>query len=243
MIGSRITTYMRDLLPDWFSDPGYCELYGELDVQGFVSGVQELDQNFIPVLNFWRQCDINLTQKGSLRDFLHKDAAIIVSNNGYVPTTQSVLLRAWLNCTNAAYTANLKGKLYYIGYGYLLDSELKPLIMATYSIKEFKYNNLSYVFRHSPTLHIAPELLIDPYWRKLITECMIPVALTTKVRLGDCNRSIPKKYSKVIQNVDVKVHELSQFVLPVRMPSLTTDISKELTAATIDLTELPEVMF
>lgn len=234
---------MQTLLFKWFSTSDSDQAIGELNVQGFINGVQEFDRNFVPVSAIWKLSATVQSQERHLGDFLRRDVAIVVGSDPETITKQNTLLKEWLRYTQIAHAVYLKDKLYYIGHGYLLDSKFKPLIMATYSIKEFQQNHLSRVFIHSPTLHIAPELLVDPYWRKLVPECMIPIALESKTRLSVLNFHVPKKYANVVQNIDVKVHDLSQFILTIKMPSLTANVSEELLAATRNLIELPAVTY
>ena len=242
MTSPNLIRSMQTLLLRWFSVYNLnCDC--ELNVLGFINGVQEFDQNFVPVSAIWKLNATTSPQESHLSDFLHKDVAIIVNSTPRVVTNRSVLLKEWLNCSKVAQAVYLKDRLYYIGHGYLLDSKLKPLIMATYSIKEFKKECLSRVLMHSPTLHIAPELFVDPYWKKIIFECMIPTAVENKVRLSEINSYIPKKCVNVIQNIDVEVHDLSLFILSIKEPPLTMNISEELNTVTKDLTELPTVIY
>ncbi len=243
MISPNLKTIMQSLLFQWFSVSGSSGAQGELNVQGFLSGVQDFDYNCVPVAAIWKLKDGITSQERRLSDFFHKDVAIVVYSDPDTITRQTTLLRKWLGYTKVACAVHLKDKMYYIGRGYLLDSHFKPLIMATYSVKEFQRNHLSNVFVHSPMLHIAPEVLVDPYWKKLVTECMIPVALESKAKLFVLNSQVPKKYANVTQHIDVRIHDLSQFVLPIEMPPLTMNISEELTTATSSLPELPETLY
>ena len=243
MTSPNLIRSMRTLLLRWFSVCGLNCDCKELNVLGFINGVQEFDQNFVPVSAIGKLNATTPPQESPLRDFFHKDVAIIVKSVPRVVTNRSVLLKEWSNYSKVAQAVYLKDRLYYIGHGYLLDSKLKPLIMATYSVKEFKQKHLSRVLMHSPTLHIAPELLVDPYWKKFISECMIPTAVKNKVGLSAINFHIPKKYANVIQNTDVKVHDLSSFILSIKEPPLTMNISEELNTVTKDLTELPAVIY
>lgn len=243
MMSPNLIKSMQTLLYKWFSTSDTDKARGELNVRGFINTVQGFGCNFVPVSAIWKLSAAIPSREKHQSDFFRKDVTIVVYSDPETVTRQSTLLKKWLNYTRVARAVYLKNKLYYIGHGYLLDSNFKPLIIATYSVKEFQQNHQSCVFLHSPTLHIAPELLVDPYWKKLVTEYMIPTAVESKVKLATLNFQVPKKYAKVVQNIDVKVHDLTQFVLPIKMPSLTMNVSEELTAMTRNLTELPAVIY
>lgn len=238
-MGDVIKTAIKEVLTDWFFYKYYNNRALEnVILQGFLRTPSNFGVSSVPVHTV-KIIALSSTKKVTLKDFLETSVVLTRRYNGSkIIVKTSKLFREWGGVGQELYRVTFRGVNYYIGPGMLLTQDLKPLIMATCSVATFRKKGVVQWYTHSPTVNIAPELMSDPTWKKLIINYFIPLC-NQAIQAKKFSASVPDVYKNAQQTINLQIHDLSQFIIPVKVPELTEDLTEELTTEMQNLTELP----
>lgn len=240
-MGDNIKTAIEGLLTSWF--------FGRY--RGIPTGDTPILQSFLRVPNDFGVSTVPMHTlktvaashtKIGLKSFIETN---IVLHQRYRWSMQKLratrLFNEWRSLEAQLCPTNFKGVNYFLGPGMLLSAKFKPLIMATCSVVTFKRKGVIKWYAHSPTVNIAPELMSDSTWKKIILNYFIPLC-NQPIKIKNFSSSVPETYKNTQQTINLQIHDLSQFIISIKIPELTENLTEELGTEMQSFTELPQLI-